>query len=328
MRFASIKTVSYAAALFVGVTVSPLVAGQSGQRDPRAAAVARFDSQSQRAPLGPGEEELEGTLEVLVEDHARGAVTHHFLNTDRGKVRLVEALGESDLGGTQTGQRVRARGRRSQDGSSLELRGGAATGGDSSVTTLALATSNTFGQQRVLVIMVNFQDNLGYSTDYNSAYQTTFNDVNNFYQEHSYGQTYLPGDVVGTYTLPMSSGVCDSAQIQTLAEKAASNAGVNVNNYSRRIFAFPNNACSWWGLGNVGGNPSRAWINGSYALKVVAHELGHNFGDYHSGSESCENGACSIATYGDDRDIMGLSGTGHFNAYQKERLGWLNYGGS
>ena len=32
--------------------------------------------------------------------------------------------------------------------------------------------------------------------------------------------------------------------------------------------------------------------------------------------------------YGDDRDMMGMSSIGHFNAFQKERLGWLNYGSS
>ena len=60
----------------------------------------------------------------------------------------------------------------------------------------------------------------------------------------------------------------------------------------------------------------------------MAHELGHNFGDWHSNSQPCENGACSVSEYGDDRDMMGGSGQGHFNAYQKERLGWLNYGAS
>ena len=328
MRIASLKTVTCAAALFVGVSASPIVARQSGPRDARSAATARPEPQSQRPALGPGEEELEGTLEVLIEDHARGTVVHHFLDTGRGKVRLLEALGESDLKGMISGQRVRARGRRSQDGGSLELRPGGSSGGDSSVTTTALAVNNTFGQQRVLVIMVNFQDNQAQSTNYSEAYQTTFNGANSFFQENSYGQTYLTGDVVGTYTLPMSSGVCDVNQVASLADQAASNAGVNVNNYARRVYAFPNNACGWWGLATVGGNPSRAWINGSYQLKVVAHEMGHNFGDWHSNSQPCQNGACSTSEYGDDRDMMGLSGTGHFNAYQKERLGWLNYGAS
>jgi hypothetical protein len=38
-------------------------------------------------------------------------------------------------------------------------------------------------------------------------------------------------------------------------------------------------------------------------------------------------GSCSSIEYGDTVDIMGSS-AGHFNAFQKERLGWLGYGAS
>jgi hypothetical protein len=126
---------------------------------------------------------------------------------------------------------------------------------------------------------------------------------------------------------PASS--CNYSQIATLAESAAAAAGAAVSNYRRRVIAFPQvSGCGWWGLGNVGGNPSRAWINGSYALKVVAHELGHNFGDYHSNSMSCDGGSCTHVEYGDSHDVMGNPSSGHLTAFQKERLGWLAYGSS
>src|SRR5205085_684391 len=37
---------------------------------------------------------------------------------------------------------------------------------------------------------------------------------------------------------------------------------------------------------------------------------------------------CSTGDYGDLFDTMGNVTSSHFNAYQKERLGWLNYGSS
>src|SRR4029453_14748707 len=80
--------------------------------------------------------------------------------------------------------------------------------------------------------------------------------------------------------------------------------------------------------GTVGSNPSRAWINGSYALKVVGHEMGHNFGAYHSHNTACDSTGCTTSEYGDDRDMMGQTASGPKTVFQKERLGWLNYGSS
>src|SRR5258705_4266227 len=122
------------------------------------------------------------------------------------------------------------------------------------------------------------------------------------------------------------------------AEAAATSAGANLGLYPRRVFGFPQaSAGDWWGLGTIGGGetsatPSRAWINGTYSLRVLAHEMGHNLGLYHSRSNMCDStSGCFVDEYGDDHDVMGGgsgSVTGHFNAYQKERLGWLNHGTS
>jgi hypothetical protein len=135
--------------------------------------------------------------------------------------------------------------------------------------------------------------------------------------------------VAGWYTIPVSSTVCDYNAIATQARQAATANGHNLAAYSRLVYAFPNNACGWWGLGSVGGNPSQAWINGSLQLRVAGHEMGHNLGLYHAHALECGAAVlgtgCSSIEYGDPLDIMGSS-SGHFSAYQKERLGWLNYG--
>jgi uncharacterized repeat protein (TIGR01451 family) len=106
---------------------------------------------------------------------------------------------------------------------------------------------------------------------------------------------------------------------------------VNLSAYTRYVYAFPQNACGWWGTGTVGGNPSQAWINGTLVFQVVGHEIGHNFGLFHSRSIDCGSTTlgsnCTTDEYGDPMDTMGWS-TGHYNAFQKERLGWLNYGTS
>ena len=326
MRVVTVKSVVGALALVLVAGGSNLSAqsGRTAGGNTSQGAVARFGVPQVQA----SGDEVEGVLEVTVEDHVDNkTAVNHFLNTASGRIRLREAPGRSDLAGLITGERIRVRGRRMQDGS-IELQMGGTTSASTGGGTIALASPNTFGVQRVVVIMVNFSDDQSQPYSWAHVADVTFNQVNNFFLENSYGQTSLTGDVLGWFTIPMSSGSCDYNQIASLADQAASNSGANLNNYTRRVYAFPRNACAWWGLGTVGGNPSRAWIKGTYAQKVVAHELGHNLGDWHSNSQPCESGGCSTTEYGDDRDTMGGQGVGHFNAFQKERLGWLNYGNS
>lgn len=280
----------------------------------------RAAAQPAPSPLPPQtNSQFDGELEVQYEDANNSSRLRHFLRTDGGQRLELQFSGKGP--GLLTGSRIRARG--ALQGNTLML-----AGGSSSVTTLSLAAPNTFGQQPTIVILVNFQDNQTQPYSLSSAQDVTFNQTSAYYLENSYGQTWFTGTVVGWFTIPANSTTCDTNSWASLADQAATNAGVSLAGYGRRVYGFPQtNACAWWGLGTIGGNPSRAWINGSYALRVVSHELGHNLGDYHSHSMACDLSTCTASEYGDDHDTMG--GTiAHFNAYQKERLGWLNYGSS
>src|SRR5262249_47900171 len=69
-----------------------------------------------------------------------------------------------------------------------------------------------------------------------------------------------------------------------------------------------------------------------FSLKVLGHEMGHNLGLFHSHALECggtvDTGTCSSIEYGDTQDIMGNPQAGHFTAFQKARIGWLNAGPS
>jgi len=268
------------------------------------------------------EADVEGELEVLHEDNASGSRYHyHVVDTVLGRLELKFASeAPSHL---QTGARIRAHGTRLENVLALGSKG--------NVQTLAAALPSTFGAQKTLVILVNFTDNAAQPYTVADAKSVVFTTTSNFDLENSYGQTWLTGDVVGWFTIPVSTTVCDYGLISNYARSAATAAGVNVSSYPRLVFGFPKNACSWWGLGTVGGNPSQAWINGSFQLAVVGHEMGHNLGLYHSHSWDCGTtvlgASCTMSEYGDMFDIMGSSSY-HFNAFQKERLGWLNQGTS
>lgn len=200
-----------------------------------------------------------------------------------------------------------------------------------SSTTSPLVLSNTFGEQRTLVMLVNFQDNptsQPYTVD--QARSLVFGNVSNFYYESSYHQTWLAGDVYGWLTIPMDSTVCDTYSLAQYANAATVAAGANLWSYSRYVYVFPKNSCGWAGITLKSSNTvPRVYLNGSFNFKDVAHELGHSFGLDHSASLDCGatsiGSSCTMIEYGDKFDDMG-SGSYHFNAYQKERMGWLNSG--
>jgi gametolysin peptidase M11/alpha-galactosidase-like protein len=282
--------------------------------------------EAQGPPPGVGPRvELEGELDVLYEDASAGGRLHYFLDTDtRRRVPLRFQGAGPDL---PSGTHVRVAGNLEDDGSLTTTDVATTSITTTRMTSAAVSSSLTLGEQPVLVILINFSNNK------TEPYTTTTVDgvnaqVRDLYRENSYQQTVLSFTVTGWHTIAASSTTCDYDIWATQADEAATNAGFNIAAYARRIYAFPpTNACSWWGMSNLAG--PRSWINGTYATRVVAHEQGHGFGNRHSHATKCDSIGCVNVDYGDDRDVMGAGGVlGHLNAFQKERLGWLNYGAS
>ncbi len=289
----------------------------------------------------PGQIEAEGRLIIIHEDYQHAGRYVYFLDTPHGRILLHFARNPPTR--FLTGASVRVRGS-PQNGGSLMLASG---DGNNVTSTSASSTSttplpNTLGAQPTLVILVNFQDdpaNQPYTPA--GARSVIFGTVSSFLQENSYQQTWLTGDVAGWYTIALSSTSCDTSSIASYAQSAAAAAGVNLAAYAHYVYAFPqNNNCGFAGSSSIGGSPSESWINGTTGsgtldVHVVNHELGHAFGLWHSHLLDCGTGAtigsnCAINQYGDILDTMGAPQTPspHYNAFQKERLGWLNYAAS
>ena len=328
---------AFCSALALAVMVllgSTAVLGQThpqGQETPAAAAPSQFGP-SQRV-------QLEGQIEIIHQDFKDGHGRYLYFLKQADGTRVPLQFVKHPPTHFLTGDHVQVSGQMS--GGNLVLYSGNANvqknGGGGGGGTPPIPLPNTFGAQSTLVILVNFQDDVVEPYTASDAQNMVFGTSNSFFMENSYQQTSLNGSVVGWYTLPLSVSSCDLSQIATYAQNAATAAGVNLSSYTRYMYFFPqDNACLFAGASNVGGNPSQSWINGnSLNIHVIDHELGHAFGLWHSHFLDCGTAAtiCSNGTvveYGDLMDTMGAVETWSpdYNAFQKERLGWLNYGAS
>ncbi|HCG5920635.1 TPA: cadherin-like domain-containing protein [Vibrio parahaemolyticus] len=194
----------------------------------------------------------------------------------------------------------------------------------------AKAAGSSIGQQDTLVMLLNFKENPNdRPITSEEAHALVFGEVNDFYQENSYGKTWLSGQVVGWYTLSVSNQVCDYPSVQAEADKMARADGVMLEDYQRIIYIMTQSGCAGGGSATTGKTfPSRAYIDGTLSARVIAHEFGHNLGLSHAKALDCGDASvssnCSVIEYGDSYDVMGTPDMGYINTYYKERMGWLN----
>jgi hypothetical protein len=193
------------------------------------------------------------------------------------------------------------------------------------------AARTPLGTWRVGVLLFNFTDNRAETWTPAAVAQRFFTDTNStnvFFQEQSWNQVDLAGDVHGWYQLNQASTGCDVDAWAAEARQIATTAGVNLAGYDTVAYVFPRVAdCGWAGLAELPGD--QLWLNGDITVRVASHELGHNMGVHHASALACPGaaisattGACTTYEYGDPFSSMG-STTRRMASWHLQQLGYL-----
>jgi M6 family metalloprotease-like protein len=195
----------------------------------------------------------------------------------------------------------------------------------------------TSGNVRTLVMLATWPGLARDDVTQASATQQMFGDTKDWYRNASYSAVSMTGEVTPWLSIAGPAGnrcYSDHVALMQQAKNAAAAAGYVLSGYDNFVVYFPyaggltGNDCSWYsGWAYVGS--TGVWINGYMDRRTTVHELGHNYGLYHSHSYLCPDGGvggadCDFSDYGDAYDAMGSSGyVGNFNASQKSVLGWF-----
>lgn len=293
-------------------------------------------------PAGSHEGEhltLEGDLEVIqLDDFERGrSERRYFLNDPRSGRRSELVFDAGAPAHLRTGQKIRMRGRphgpHAFHADDVAMLGdGGSSGGSGGVAAAPEARA-------AVVLMVDLSDATASSrytlAQLASAMWTGSRSVDGLYQAGSWDRMSFPpdangdgqADAFGPFAIPHSAASCDYSAWANAADSAAAASGVNLSLYRHRVYVLPRYdqlACGWAGLAQVGcGTYCRAWIAEGESPMVFAHELGHNVGMAHAGTDP-ENDGVVNAEYGDYSDPMGLSRAWHvFNAPHVDQMGWF-----
>lgn len=208
-----------------------------------------------------------------------------------------------------------------------------------------LDTAWATGVKKVLMIRVDFSDFPGDpkwgSVTCTAEYAQNLLDtkVAPFYSGSSYGATSLVCTASPKlYRMPSTgASYATSGDVNKLYNDATAAAGAdfNVAGYDRVVIAFPSlgsvtgSKITFGGQAIIGG--TKVWANGEVDFRIVAHEIGHNYGLLHAGSWEVTDGdpasaAGTASEYGDPFNVMGIGNNDpvqEFSPSAKIKLGWL-----
>jgi hypothetical protein len=166
------------------------------------------------------------------------------------------------------------------------------------------------GEQRILLVLVTWgPEPLSVAEARAAAAETE-----DYVREASFGRASLSVDVRGwAHVLPRRPNGCDVGGIH-----GAVQAALDLTGYDLVGYLLPRIDCPWTGAYY----PPGVWMLDEISKNLFAHELGHNWGVREEGAAWICGGRCRAQNYASPYSVMG-HGSGHFNAFEKWRYGWI-----
>ncbi|MCM2277865.1 MAG: Ig-like domain-containing protein [Oligoflexia bacterium] len=267
-----------------------------------------------------------GTLEIEISDHFKSQKTktevyvRDHATQRRVRVQQGQRFAHNFRGGETVSVKGRLKDATMEDAQIVLMQGGPVSNQPISSTTQAV-----LGVQKSAFLLVKRPIKPEEPYTPQEFKDTIAAQVNRFFLENSYQQTWLEADVLGWIIVPDS---CVPAYLDgCVISYAQTNYGMDFTPYSKVIII--DNSTAGAGRAILGGKYAYAGgsLNGS-APKAIAHEIGHLFGLVHAGISLCDFGDTAFCTYQEVNDYVDTmsygEGMGHFNAFAKKRLGWLD----
>ena len=172
----------------------------------------------------------------------------------------------------------------------------------------------TLGEQRIAVVLATW----GPEPVSVEQAKRAIAETEAYIREASFGKTWLDVELHGwVRVLPTRPTGCNTTEINSAIQSR-----LDLSGFPRVAYVLPQIDCPWGGAYA----PPGVWMIGRITMQLFAHELGHNYGTYEEGAAWICGGGCRAEEYASPYSVMG-HGSGHFNAYEKFRYGWIERAG-